>query len=151
MMTYNEKRFVIGKEEYAPYAAELHYFRIQKKYWSICFERIKKAGFRIISSIVPWNLHEDNSREFDFSGFTDPAKDLIVFVELVREFGFKLILRPGPWVFSEYTLNGLPKFLEKYPEIFARTSTGELLRSENRADVPASYYPSIGAPRYMNF
>ncbi|MFH1891954.1 MAG: beta-galactosidase [Candidatus Zixiibacteriota bacterium] len=151
MITYNDRRFIIGKEEYVPYAAELHYFRIQKKYWSICFERIKKAGFKIISSIVPWNLHEDDSREFDFSGFTDPTKDLIVFVELVREFGFKLILRPGPWVFSEYNLNGLPKFLEKYPEIFARTATGELLRSVNRADVPASYYPSIGTPRYMNF
>ena len=151
MISYNEKRFIIGKEEYAPYAAEMHYFRVQKRYWSICFERIRKAGFRIISTIVPWNLHEDDNREFDFSGFSDPTRDLVVFVELVREFGFKLILRPGPWVFSDYYFNGLPQFLEKYPEIFARTRDGELIRSSNRSEVPACYYPSIGNPRYMNF
>jgi beta-galactosidase len=151
MISYDKSNFIIGKEEYAPYAAELHYFRIQKKYWSICFERIRKAGFKIISTIVPWNLHEDDSREFDFSGFSDPTRDLIVFVELVREFGFKLILRPGPWVFSEFYFNGLPKFLEKYPEVFAKTKDGDNIRSINRADVPASYYPSIGNPRYMNF
>jgi len=151
MVSYSKSGFVIGKEEYAPYAAELQYFRIQKRYWSICFERIRKAGFRIISTIVPWNLHEDDNREFDFSGFSDPKRDLIVFVELVREFGFKLILRPGPWIFSEFYLNGLPKFLEKYPEVFARTKDGDLIRSINRADVPPGYYPSIGNPRYMNF
>ncbi|MCK4656741.1 MAG: beta-galactosidase [candidate division Zixibacteria bacterium] len=151
MVSYSKNNFVIGKEEYAPFAAEMHYFRIQKRYWSICFERIRKAGFRIISTVVPWNLHEDDSRDFDFSGYSDPTRDLIVFVELVREFGFKLILRPGPWLFSELYLNGLPKFLEKYPEIFARTKDGDMIRSTNRADISASYYPSIGNPRYMNF
>ena len=151
MVSYSKNNFIIGKEEYAPFAAEMHYFRIQKRYWSICFERIRKAGFRIISTIVPWNLHEDDNREFDFSGYSDPTRDLIVFVELVREFGFKLILRPGPWLFSELYLNGLPKFLEKYPEIFARTKDGDMIRSTNRADVSACYYPSIGNPRFMNF
>ena len=151
MISFTDSRFIIGKEEFAPYAAEMHYFRIPKRYWSICFERIRRAGFRIISTVVPWNLHEDDNREFDFSGFTDPSKDLIVFVELVREFGFKLILRPGPWLFSEYNGNGLPRFLEKYPEIFARDKDGKLVRSVNRADVPACYVPSIGHPRYLNF
>ena len=42
-------KFTIGKETYHPFAAELHYFKIEKRYWSICFERIKRAGFRIIS------------------------------------------------------------------------------------------------------
>lgn len=151
MISYNDKNFVIGKEEYPPYAAELHYFRVDKRYWSICFERIRKAGFRIISTVVPWNLHEDDNRQFDFSGFSDPKRDLIVFVELVREFGFKLILRPGPWIFSEYTLNGVPTFLEKYPEVFARDINGELIRSVNRANVSPCYYPSIGNPRFLNF
>jgi beta-galactosidase len=151
MITHSDTKLIIGKEEYAPYAAEMHYFRIPKRYWSICFERIRRAGFRIISSIVPWNLHEDDSREFDFSGYSDPSKDLIVFVELVREFGFKLMLRPGPWVFSEWDNNGLPRFLEKYPEVFARTKDGELIRSNNRAGVTAGYFPSVGHPRYLNF
>ena len=72
-------KFSIGKETYQPYAAELHYFRVNKRYWSICFERIKKAGFRKISTVVPWNVHQDDNKYFDFSGFSDPQKDLVVF------------------------------------------------------------------------
>ena len=53
-------KFSIGKETYHPFAAELHYFRIEKKYWSICFERIRRAGYRIISTAVPWGIHQDN-------------------------------------------------------------------------------------------
>lgn len=91
-------KFSIGKETYQPFSAELHYFRIDKRYWSICFERIKRAGFRIITTTVPWNIHQDETKTFDFGGFDDPRKDLIVFLELAREFGFKVILRPGPFV-----------------------------------------------------
>jgi len=90
-----DNKFVIGKETYYPFSCEIHYFRVDKKYWSICFERIKRAGFRIISTAVPWNLHQDPNKFIDFSGFGDARKDLIVFLELAREFGFKVILRPG--------------------------------------------------------
>ena len=84
-------KFSIGKETYQPYSAELHYFRIDKRYWSICFERIKRAGFRIIATAVPWNVHQEDSSNIDFSGYTDSRKDLVVFLELAREFGFKVI------------------------------------------------------------
>ena len=125
MIAVTGHKFTIGKEEFHPYAVELHYFRVNKRYWSICFERIRRAGFRVISTVVPWSLHEDNKREFDFSGFTDPAKDLIVFVELAREFGFRVILKPGPIVFSGLDFGGLPPFLSKYPEILALDADGE--------------------------
>ena len=58
MLKVANNKLVIGKEEYYPFSAEMHYFRVNKRYWSICFERIRKAGFRIISTCVPWNLHE---------------------------------------------------------------------------------------------
>ena len=75
-------KFTIGKETYHPFSAELHYFRVNRRYWSICFERIKRAGFKIISTAVPWNIHQDDQKHFDFGGFTDPQKDLIVFQSL---------------------------------------------------------------------
>ncbi len=135
-------KFSIGKETYHPFSAELHYFRIEKRYWSICFERIKKAGYSIISTAVPWNIHQDDDKHFDFLGVTDPKKDLIVFLELAREFGFKVILRPGPWVSGQLKNGGLPDFLYKDLKLFARDVTGQELKLKDDCDVDGGYLPS---------
>lgn len=135
-------KFTIGKETYHPFSAELHYFRIEKRYWSICFERIKRAGFRIISTAVPWNLHQDEIKHFDFSGFTDPKKDLVVFLELAREFGFKVILRPGPWVSGQLEYGGLPKYLFNDIKIFARDAKGIEQKLPDDYGVESGYLPS---------
>jgi beta-galactosidase len=135
-------KFTIGKETYHPFAAELHYFQIEKRYWSICFERIKRAGFRIISTAVPWNLHQDNSKHFDFNGFDDPKKDLIVFLELAREFGFKVILRPGPWVAGQIKNGGLPDYLFNDSKIYARDAQGNELSLPDDYGVKTGHLPS---------
>ena len=119
-------KFSIGKETYRPFSAELHYFRIDKRYWSICFERIRKAGYKIIATAVPWNIHQDpTTKHFDFTGHTDPKRDLVVFLELAREFGFKVILRPGPSVFGQLKNGGLPEYLFNDIKVFARDSEGQ--------------------------
>lgn len=151
MITLSDHKIVIGKEEYLPFSAEIHYFRVPKRYWSICFERIKRAGFRIISTVIPWNHHEDTSRDFDFSGFSEPSKDLIVFIELAREFGFKMIVRPGPFINAQWSRNGLPKFLDKYPDIFALNSEGKMIKPMPQQGVEVAHYPSLMNPRYLNF
>ncbi|HOP06240.1 MAG TPA: beta-galactosidase [candidate division Zixibacteria bacterium] len=135
-------KFSIGKETYHPFSAELHYFRIDKRYWSICFERIKRAGFRIISTAVPWNVHQDASKHVDFSGFSDPKKDLVVFLELAREFGFKVILRPGPWVWGQLEYGGLPKYLFNDIKLLARDCNGQEQKFENDHGVETGYLPS---------
>ena len=108
MLGVDQNRLSIGKDIYYPFSVEMHYFRVDKRYWSVCFERIKRAGFRIISTSVPWNLHQDKTKDIDFNGFQDSRKDLIVFLELAREFGFKVILRPGPWIAGQWKNGGIP-------------------------------------------
>jgi len=135
-------KFSIGKETFQPYSAELHYFRIDKRHWSICFERIKKAGFSIISTAVPWNIHQDDSKHVDFTGFDEPRKDLIVFLELAREFGFKVILRPGPWIAGQVEYGGLPKFLFNDIKVFARDANGQEIQLEDSYGVKGGYLPS---------
>ncbi|MFH1374699.1 MAG: beta-galactosidase [bacterium] len=142
-------KFSIGRETYYPFSAELHYFRIDKRYWSICFERIKRAGFRIISTAVPWNVHQDENRMMDFSGMTDPSKDLIVFLELAREFGFKVILRPGPWVASQLENGGLPKVLFSDLKVFARDASGRELKLKDEYGVSGGYLPSYLHQNYQ--
>jgi beta-galactosidase len=150
MLRIANNKFVIGKEECSPHSAEMHYFRVNKKYWSICFERMKKAGFRIISTCVPWNLHEGSIGEFDFFGTTDHAKDLVVFLELAREFGFKVILRPGPFIDSEWKNGGYPDFLYNDPEILALDSKGDPLRMGDHDGVESGYLPSLLHPQFLS-
>lgn len=135
-------RFSIGKETYTPFSAELHYYRIEKKYWSICFERIRKAGFRIIATSVPWNIHQDANKYMDFTGMTDPRKDLVVFLELAREFGFKIILRPGPMVWAQLPYAGLPKGLFNDIKLFARDASGEEVSLPEAHGIEGGYLPS---------
>lgn len=151
MLGVVDNRFTIGKEVYYPFSVEMHYFRVDKKYWSICFERIKRAGFRIISTAVPWNLHQDASKNIDFTGYVDSKKDLVVFLELAREFGFKVILRPGPWVSGQWPNGGLPQFLFSDLKIFARDSKGQELRLNDDAGVVGGYLPSYLHSHFQHF
>jgi beta-galactosidase len=149
MLAIIENKFVIGRDEYFPFSAEIHYFRVEKRYWSICFERIKRAGFKIISTYIPWNLHEGQPGDFDFRGFTGPDKDLIVFLELAREFGFKVILKPGPWIKAEMPNGGLPKYLFTDEAVVARDNSGELVSADNGLSDKPGYQPSYLHPKYI--
>jgi len=119
-----DNRIVLGKESIAPICTELHYFRVEKKYWSICFERIKRTGIRIVSTPIPWNLHQDKNKEVDFAGFDDSRKDLVVFLELARELGFKVILRPGPYIGPDWPNGGIPEFVTSDLRTLARDHNG---------------------------
>ncbi len=144
-------KFAIGKEVFYPFAVEMHYFRVDKRYWSICFERIKRAGFRIISTIVPWNLHQAANKDIDFTGYVDPRKDLVVFLELAREFGFKVILRPGPWIAGQWPNGGFPGFLFADLKLFARDSKGHELKLKDDAGVDGGYLPSYLHPHFYHY
>jgi beta-galactosidase len=141
--------FVIGKEEFYPFIAEMHYYRIPKRYWSVCFERIRKAEFRIISTSVPWNLHEARQGDFDFSGASDQAKDLVVFLELCREFGFKIMLRPGPWIGAQWSRGGIPDFATRHPETACKDPEGQILTADPGADAKKGVIPSYLSPRFQ--
>jgi len=149
MLGLVNNKFVIGREEFYPFSAEMHYFRVHKRYWSVCFERIRRAGFRVISTYVPWNLHESELGSFDFVGPTDPRKDILVFLELAREFGFKIILRPGPWIGAEWENGGLPDFVLRDKEATAKSPSGEEVSAHNTVGVSAGKVPCYLHPVYL--
>ncbi len=151
MLGVDQNRLNIGKDIYYPFSVEMHYFRVDKRYWSVCFERIKRAGFRIISTVVPWNLHQGKNKDIDFNGFQDSRKDLIVFLELAREFGFKVILRPGPWIAGQWKNGGLPDFVINDPELLARDSNDEEIKLVDPTGVPAGKLVSYMHPHFQHF
>jgi len=113
-------------------SGEIHYFRIKRELWEEHLKKAKEAGLKTISSYVPWVWHEVNEGEFDFSGTTQPERDLIGWIELCQKHGFTCIVKPGPFILAEYRGAGLPDwFLERYGDtIKMHNSKGEAVLSD---------------------
>lgn len=99
-------------------AAELHYPRIPREYWSQRMDMCKALGMNTICMYVFWNAHEPRPGEFDFTGNLDIA----AFVRMADAKGLKVILRPGPYVCAEWDMGGLPWWLLRREGMTLRTA-----------------------------
>jgi len=138
-----------GGLELYPNSAEMHYWRVARKFWPFCFRQIKEAGFRIVSTYVPWNHHEYEQGKFDFSGETDPQRDLLSFLKECRQVGFRVILRPGPWICSEWKNGGHPDYLFESNLLVARNAEDEPVHAGNCADVEKGLAPCYAHPEFL--
>lgn len=126
MLTYKDNTFLInGKEEFI-FGGELHYFRVPKSEWKDRINKIKEAGFNLVSTYIPWIWHEKSEGNIDLIGATCDETDLKSFIEYVEEAGLYLLVRPGPYVMAEIENAGLPFWLlENYSEIRSLKGNGE--------------------------
>lgn len=85
----------------------IHYFRLLKSDYKDRLLKLKACGFNAVETYIPWNLHEPNKGEFVFDGHFD----LEYFLELANELEIAVILRPGPYICSEWDFGGLPAWL----------------------------------------
>ncbi|MEN3042176.1 MAG: beta-galactosidase, partial [Fervidobacterium sp.] len=115
MFTSNfAKKFLIS--------AEIHYFRLSPEYWEDRIMKAKEAGCGVISSYIPWIVHEEVEREYQFDGWYDLRK----FLELIEKNDMQFIARPGPFVMAELKNEGIPFWVyEKYPHIIPLTWDGK--------------------------
>jgi beta-galactosidase GanA len=109
----NNKLLVEGK--HIPFiSGEVHYWRMNPIYWDKILDRVKELGLNIIASYIPWEFHEYSEDKFDFNGHTNPQRDLAKFLELVKIKGLYLIIRPGPYIYSEWKNAGVTDKSAKY-------------------------------------
>ncbi len=109
-------------------SGSIHYPRVPRAYWKDRIRKAKAMGFNCIGTYVFWNAHEKKPGEFDFSGNLDIA----AFARACQEEGMWLIVRPGPYVCSEWDLGGLPPWLLKDPEMQIRTNDPKFLKASAR-------------------
>lgn len=95
-------------------SGEVHYWRLQPYYWEQCLKRVKEMGINIIASYVCWEFHEYEPGKLDFTGETVPERNLVGFLQLCQDLGFKIIIRPGPYIYSEWQQAGIPARLACY-------------------------------------
>lgn len=113
-------RLWVGKKEIPLISGEVHYWRLNPHYWKDVLRRVRDMGLSIISTYVPWDFHEHKRGVFDFSGKTDEARNLRAFLDLTRKEGFWLIIRPGPYIYSEWPHDGVPDYAYKHHRLHPR-------------------------------
>lgn len=86
-----------------------------------CF---KEAGGNCLATYVPWLIHEPTEGDIRFGDVDN--RDLQGFLRLAQEEGLKVLLRPGPYQYSELDNAGLPGWLmEHYPQVMAMDIQGK--------------------------
>jgi beta-galactosidase len=151
-------------------SGEFHFFRHDKVWWPNIFKTIREGGFEIISSYVCWQFHELERGRYDFHGETTPLRDLDGFLSACRANHFYLLLRPGPYIASEWKNCGIPdhatQWHKLHPQFLARaqhyisavcevirphlfTNGGSiiLVQCDNEIDLNVQeYFPTEGYP-----
>jgi len=98
------------------HAASFDYFRVPPDLWAHCLDRYRDLGINTIDLRIPWNWHEPTQGSYDFSGATNPRRDLRGLLHLIADRGFKLIIRAGPAIGDEWRSGGVPDWLLADPQ-----------------------------------
>ena len=118
-----DKTFLLDGKPFLIKAAEMHYTRIPAEYWEHRIQMCKALGMNTICIYAFWNIHEQKEGEFDFKG----QNDIAAFCRLAQKHGMYIMLRPGPYVCSEWEMGGLPWWLLKKKDIKLRTNDAYFL------------------------
>ncbi len=116
ILSYDSKNFLMDGKPYTILSGAMHYFRIPREYWHDRLLKLKECGFNTLETYVCWNLHEREEGIFDFSGMLDVA----AYIKMAGDMGLNVILRPGPYICSEWDLGGLPAWLLTYDKMALR-------------------------------
>lgn len=106
------------------FAASVHYWRLETRFWRPALDAVKSLGFRMIDTYIPWSVHETAPGEYDF-GTLDPRRDVARFVRLCGEMGLPVIARPGPHINAELTGFGIPERVLWDPDCQAKSPEGK--------------------------
>ncbi len=111
-ISYDKQCFTINGKDILIYSGAFHYFRCPKPLWADRFAKMKAAGLNTVETYVAWNWHEqqppadvDDFSKVDMTDLNDWLKMAI------DQFGFNVILRPGPYICAEWDGGGYPQWL----------------------------------------
>ena len=91
--------------------------------WEDRLTKLKACGFNTVETYTCWNLHERKEGQLDFSGILDLER----YITVAESLGLNVIVRPGPYICSEFEFGGLPSWLLKYPNMGLRCNDPQYL------------------------
>lgn len=90
-------------------AVEFHYYAYPRNLWERELVWLKSIGVRTVAFSIPWNWHQPEAGEPDFTGRTSPRRDLVSFIRLLRRLNLEAWIRPLPPV-KNWAGNGQPEW-----------------------------------------
>ena len=120
--------FVLDGKPFLIRSGEMHYPRVPREYWRDRMRKMRALGLNTLCTYVFWNLHEPRPGQFDFSGNLDLAE----YLRTAQQEGLFALLRPGPYICSEWDFGGLPAWLLADPDMHVRTADPKFLAAATR-------------------
>ncbi|HMF32483.1 MAG TPA: beta-galactosidase, partial [Candidatus Lokiarchaeia archaeon] len=108
--------FWVGGEKIPPLSGEFHFWRNTRIYWPRILNSIQDLGFKHLATYVHWDFHQLSPGdtplgqiEYDFTGATNPQRDLAGYLDLIDKSDLWLNIRPGPYIYAETEFSGPPR------------------------------------------
>jgi beta-galactosidase len=93
---------IINGERHFLFGGEMHPFRLPvPELWEDILQKIKATGMRMVSIYTHWGFHAATPEKVDFS---TGAHNIPRFLQMAKDVGLYVIVRPGPYINGE--LNG---------------------------------------------
>lgn len=99
--------FYLNGEPFKIISGAFHYFRTVPEYWQDRIEKLVNMGCNTVETYIPRNFHEPEKGNFRFDGMHDIER----FIHLAEKLGLYIIIRPSPYICSEWEFGGLPAWL----------------------------------------
>ncbi len=143
--------FLLDGKPFQIISGEMHYARIPHEYWRHRIQMAKAMGCNTIATYVFWNYHETNEGVFDFK---TENRNLAEYLQIAKEEGMWVLLRPGPYVCAEWDLGGIPPYLLSIPDIKLRCMDPRYMAAveryvQNLSAVVKPYLITNGGPVIM--
>lgn len=109
---YDKQCFTINGHDTIIYSGCFHYFRCPKPLWRARFQSMKSAGLNTVQTYVAWDKAEQTPPKSvdDYSKIN--LTNLHDWLHMaIDEFGFNVIIRPGPYICAEWDGGGYPQWL----------------------------------------
>ncbi len=101
------EKFYLDGKPFQIISGAIHYFRVVPEYWKDRLEKAKAMGLNTVETYIPWNFHETEKGEFLWTGMHDFEK----FIDIAKDLGLYVIVRPSPYICAEWEWGGLPSWL----------------------------------------
>ncbi|RYD30263.1 MAG: beta-galactosidase, partial [Verrucomicrobiaceae bacterium] len=105
-------------------SGEIHYPRVPRAYWKDRLQKAKAMGLNTICTYLFWNVHEPQPGKWDFSG----NADFVAFIKACQEEGLHVLVRPGPYVCTEWEFGGYPGWVVADPQTEVRSTDPKFLK-----------------------
>jgi len=113
VLTYSGDKFYLNGKPFIVLSGVMHYYRIPHQYWYDRLLKLRECGFNTVETYIPWNIHEPKEGAFTVS----EEYDFVEYTKIAQALGLYVILRPGPYVCTEWDMGGLPSWLLTYKDM----------------------------------